>query len=84
VQRQDLKVEVKGNTLRISGSKKSGRSGEQASVHRRERRGGEFDRAVTLPIEVDADNVRAECRDGLLALYLPRAEQDRPRSISID
>jgi HSP20 family protein len=39
-------------------------------------------RAVTLPIEINADNVRAECRDGILALYLPRAEHDKPRSIN--
>lgn len=83
VQRQDLQVEVKGNTLRIAGSKRTDQS-EKASVHRRERRGGQFDRAVTLPIEVDADNIKAECRDGLLALYLPRAERDKPRSIAIN
>jgi HSP20 family protein len=39
---------------------------------------------VTLPIEVDADNIKAECRDGLLAIYLPRAERDKPRSIAIN
>ena len=84
VQRQDLQVEVKGNTLRIAGAKRTAQSEERSSVHRRERRAGEFDRSVTLPIEVDADNVKAECRDGLLALYLPRAERDKPRSIAIN
>jgi HSP20 family protein len=73
VQRQDLQLEVKGNTIRI----------DQASVHRRERRGGAFDRVVTLPIQIDTDNIKAECRDGLLALYLPRAEHDKPRTIAI-
>jgi len=36
-----------------------------------------------VPVEIDADNIRAECRDGILALYLPRAERDKPRSIAI-
>ena len=56
---------------------------EKASLHRRERLAGRFDRAVTLPVEIDADGVRAECRDGILALFLPRAERDKPNSIRI-
>jgi len=52
-------------------------------LHRRERVGGRFDRAITLPVEIDADHVKAECRDGILALYLPRAERDKPKSIAV-
>jgi HSP20 family protein len=52
-------------------------------VHRRERLAGRFDRVVTLPVEIDADGVQAECRDGLLALLLPRAARDRPRTIQV-
>jgi HSP20 family protein len=82
VRKEDLQVHVKGSTLRIAGTK-SVQYGEQASVHRRERLAGSFDRAVTLPVEIDADRVRAEYRDGMLALYLPRAEHDKPKSIAI-
>ena len=39
---------------------------------------------MTLPFEIDADAVQAECRDGLLALLLPRAAKDRPRSIQVN
>jgi HSP20 family protein len=52
-------------------------------VHRRERLAGNFDRAITVPVEIDADQVKAEYRDGILALYLPRAERDKPKTISI-
>lgn len=48
-----------------------------------ERCGGSFDRTISLPIEIDSDGVKAECRDGILALFLPRAEHHKPRSISI-
>jgi HSP20 family protein len=44
---------------------------------------GEFDRTLSLPIQVDPDRIRAEYCDGLLALFLPRADGDRPRSIKI-
>jgi HSP20 family protein len=82
VRKADLRIEAKGNTIRIAGTK-TVEHGGKASIHRVERRGGQFDRAVTLPIEIDADRIKAECRDGILALYLPRAESDKPRAISI-
>jgi len=83
VQKADLRIEAKGNTIRIAG-KKTVSHGEKAGVHRVERRGGQFDRALTLPIEIDAERIKAECRDGILALYLPRAERDKPRAIPIN
>ena len=82
VKKSDLQVQVKGNTIRLSGSK-SVTYPEKAGVHRRERLSGRFDRAMTLPVEINADGVKAECRDGILALYLPRAERDKPRSVQV-
>jgi HSP20 family protein len=38
---------------------------------------------ASLPVQVDPDRIKAEYRDGLLALFLPRAESDKPRSIEI-
>lgn len=82
IDKADLDVQIKGATVRIAGRKKLSPP-EKASIHRRERLSGVFDRTVTLPVEVDADRAQAECRDGILALYLPRAEHDKPRSIKI-
>ena len=82
VEKWKLEVQVKGNTIRLAGTKTVTHP-EKASVHRRERLSGRFDRAVTLPVEVNTDGVKAEYHDGILALYLPRAEQDKPRSIQI-
>ena len=80
--KSDLQVQVKGNTIRIAGGKPV-EYGNTAAVHRRERLAGRFDRAITVPVELDADQVKAEYRDGILALYLPRAERDKPKSIAI-
>jgi len=82
IKKSDLDIQVQGNAIRIAGAKSLDYS-EKASVHRRERLAGRFDRAISLPVEVEADKVRAECRDGILALYLPRAERDKPRSIKL-
>ena len=82
VRKSELDIRIERNTLRISGSK-GVEYGDKAAMHRRERSAGRFDRAVTLPIDIDPDKIRAECRDGILALYLPRAERDKPRSITV-
>ena len=82
IRKSDLRIEAKGNTIRIAGTKSVAHEGK-ASVHRVERRGGSFDRAINLPIQINADGIKAECRDGILALFVPRAEHDKPRAITI-
>lgn len=82
ISKSDLDVQVKGRTIRVSGTK-TVKFAEKASVHRRELLSGRFDRSVTLPVDIDPDGVKAECRDGILALSLQRAEQDKARSIKI-
>ena len=82
VKKSDLDVQVKGRTLRIGGTK-SVSYPEKAAVHRRERLAGRFDRAVTMPVEIDPDSVKAEYRDGILALFLPRAESDKPKTTKL-
>src|ERR1700722_5033095 len=82
INKSDMELQVKGRTIRLAGTK-TVKSPEKASLHRRERSTGRFDRSLTLPVEVDPDGVKAECHDGILALYLPRAERDKARSISI-
>jgi HSP20 family protein len=82
IKKSDLEVQVKGKTIRIAGAR-SVTYPEQAALHRRERLSGRFDRAVSLPIEIDADGVQAEYSNGILALLLPRAARDKPKSIHV-
>jgi HSP20 family protein len=82
VKKDDLDVQVKGRTIRLSGAKTVDYP-EKAALHRRERLAGRFDRAMTMPVEINADGVKAEYRDGILALFLPRAEADKPKSIKV-
>lgn len=83
IKRDDVDIQVKGNRVRIAGTKAI-QYGEGASLHRRERTSGSFDRTIAIPVEVDVDRVKAEYRDGILALFLPRAERDKPKSIAIN
>ena len=83
VDKTGLEIQVKDNTVRIAGAKAVGYP-EKAALHRRDRLAGSFDRAITLPVQIDAEKAKAEYRNGLLALYLPRAERDKPRSVKVN
>jgi HSP20 family protein len=82
VNREELTIQAKDNTIRIAG-RKSVDYPEGASAHRRERLSGVFDRTLSVPMQIDPDGIKAEYSDGVLALFIPRAERDKPRSIQI-
>ena len=82
INKSDIEIEIKGNTIRLAGTK-SIKYSDKASVHRRERLAGRFDRAITIPVEIDAERVKAECRDGILAISVPPHEREKPHSIKI-
>jgi HSP20 family protein len=82
VDRNELNIQAKGNTIRIAGQK-SVSAPESGSAHRRERLWGSFDRTLTVPMQIDPDGITAEYNDGLLALTIPRSERDKPKNIRI-
>jgi HSP20 family protein len=83
VNKNDLEVQAKDNMIRVSGKKEVGYP-QKASLHRRERLSGTFDRTFTVPMQIDAGAIKAEYRDGVLALFIPRAESDKPRLVTIN
>jgi HSP20 family protein len=82
VDKKNLDIEAKENTIRISGRKPVSYE-EGASVHRRERVAGTFNRTLSVPVQMDPDGIQAEYRDGVLALFIPRAASEKPRTIKI-
>jgi HSP20 family protein len=82
VNKENLNIQAKENTIRIAGSKAI-EYPENVSLHRRERLSGGFDRTLVVPMQIDPDRIKAEYNDGLLALFIPRAERDKPRNIEI-
>jgi HSP20 family protein len=83
INKSDLDIQIKENTVRIAGAKEV-KYPQKGSLHRRERLAGRFDRALSLPIQIDADKTKAEYRDGILALFLPRAERDKPKVVKVN
>jgi HSP20 family protein len=82
VNKEDLNIQAQENTIRIAG-RKTINYPEDVSLHRRERVSGVFDRTLVIPMQLDPQGIKAEYNDGLLALFIPRAEQDKPRTIEI-
>jgi HSP20 family protein len=72
------------NVMTISGEKR--RHPEEINpeaFHRSERSAGKFVRTVELPVEVNADQVKAEYKHGILMVTLPKAEAAKPKQISV-
>ena len=82
VDKSDLDIQAKGNYIRLLGAK-SADYPEGVSAHRRERVFGSFNRTISVPIKIDPDGIKAEYRDGVLALFIPRAEEDKPRKVKL-
>ena len=80
---EDMDISVVNNSLSIKGERKADAHGENDVVHRRERHVGEFSRTMKLPFKVNTEHVSATFKNGLLTIELPRAEEDKPRKISI-
>lgn len=80
--KEDFTIEVKRNVVRLAG-KRIVQYDEGKSAHRLERHSREFDRTLTLPFQVDPESIKAEYRDGILALQLRPAAADRPRTVEI-
>ena len=80
---EDLNITLENNVLTISGTMRESGQGNDRNVHRTERRFGSFQRSLTLPNTVKADEITASLEHGVLTLSIPKAEAVKPRQISI-
>jgi HSP20 family protein len=85
VRKEDVKVLYEDGVLVIKGERKVEKEDKGDKLFRSERFYGTFERSFVLPDDVDPKAIRAESKDGVLTLHLPRviAEKARPLSISI-
>lgn len=83
VEPKEVKIEVQGNVLRVSGERKHTEEKKEVSYHQREFTYGSFQRVLTLPDGVDAEKLIAEFNNGVLELTAPLAAAALPRRIEI-
>ena len=80
---EDLNISVTGDRLTIRGEIKSEEEVKKADYHLREIKNGSFARSVLLPSRVVADKTKAEFENGILKLVLPKAEEVKPKTITV-
>jgi HSP20 family protein len=81
---KDVEVKVEDNTLYLKGERKFEKEVKEENYHRVERSYGSFARSFSLPNSINAEKVKAEYKDGLLTLTLPKREEAKPKTIKID
>ena len=79
----DVQLNVTGEVLTIKGEIKQKDELKEKAYHLREQRWGSFERSVILPTDVVADKAKADFENGILTITLPKAEEAKPKSISI-
>jgi HSP20 family protein len=78
-----VEVKLENQTLTLSGERKLEREDKRDQYHRVESWSGAFARSFTLPNTVDLDKIKAEHKNGLLKVFLPRKEETKPRQVKI-
>jgi HSP20 family protein len=83
VKPDDIHISVTGDVLTLRGEVKEEKVANEPSYHLRERRYGAFSRTISLPTSVVADKAKAEFENGVLTLTLPKAEEHKPKTITV-
>ncbi|MBM4126715.1 MAG: Hsp20/alpha crystallin family protein [Nitrospira sp.] len=83
VKKEDVKVTVEDGVLTLQGARHQEKEEKGKKYHRVERSYGSFVRSFTLPESVDEGGVKAEYKDGVLNLHLPKTEKVKPKAIEV-
>jgi len=83
VDRKDIALQLENNVLTLKGDRRFEKETNQENYHRIERSYGGFSRAFTIPTIVDEERIRADYRDGILKIALPKKEQVKAKQIKI-
>ena len=83
MKKEDIDLSLHNGSLSISGERKSDEQLKGAEVYLSERFFGRFQRTITLPTHVAVDKIKAQYRDGILTVTLPKAEEAKPKHIDV-
>jgi len=83
VDKNDVEIDLNDRILKIKGERKSDSEIKDENYYRKETAFGKFERAFTLPVDVNSDQIKAEYKDGLLKVEISKPEGQKPKQISI-
>ena len=84
VSKEDLNLYVDENRVRLSGQIRREKEFKEENAYRSERVYGSFSRTIPMPVEVKSDETKAEYKDGILTVRIPKSEPSRPKGKRID
>jgi HSP20 family protein len=84
VDKKDIVIDVKGRFLTLKGERSSEKEVKEDKYYRRERANGSFERVFTLPAEIDPDKIKADYKDGILKIDIPKPEEQKPKQIAVN
>jgi HSP20 family protein len=83
IDKKDVHVDINDGVITLRGERKIEKENKKENYHRVERSYGIFNRSFTLPTTVDPGKVKANYKDGVLSVTLPRKEEAKPKSIPV-
>ena len=83
VKREDVKVSMDEGVLMLEGERKQEKEEKGRKMHRMERFYGAFCRSFSLPEDADAGSIRAESKDGVLNVHIPKSKVQKPKPVEI-
>jgi len=83
VDKNDIRVDLKDRVLSLSGQRTYDNEVKEENYYRKERSYGKFQRAFSLPADVDSDKITAEFKDGVLRVEVPKPEEKKAKQVTI-
>ncbi len=81
--KKDISVDIENRVLTLSGERNYDNEVKEENYYRRERATGKFKRAFNLPADVDEDQIKADFKDGVLKVEIPKPEEQKPKQITV-
>ncbi len=84
IPKDDIEISVSGDVLTIKGEKKQEKEEKDSNFYKRERVYGMFQRQLVLPQDIEADKIKANYKDGVLEVTIPKGEAAKPKKIKVE
>jgi HSP20 family protein len=81
--KKDISVDIENRVLTLSGERNYDNEVKKENYYRRERATGRFKRSFHLPADIDADQIKADFKDGVLKVEIPKPEEQKPKQITV-
>ena len=81
---KDINIEFNGDILTVKGERKDDRETNEENYHRVESYTGKFSRSFSMPKTIAADKIKADMKNGIISIQVPKVEEVKPKAITIN